>query len=127
VKTEPKEITPAPALPARWVKVRAEVIAKLGEPSLLDVELVDQMIVNLVEAETALRVAAQEPYTAGSRDQLTEHPGFRLAARCEATALAIATKLGVIGAVRASVEDEEDEKPQGVEDELAEIRARKAG
>lgn len=126
METESKESAPLPTLPARWQAVRAEVISKLGEPALLDVELVDQMIVNLAEAETALKVAAQEPYTSGSKDQLTEHPGFRLAARCQATALAIATKLGVIGAVKASAEDEKDEKPQGVGDELAAIRERKA-
>ena len=90
--------------------------------------MVDRMILNLIEAETALKVAAKEPYITGSRDQVTEHPGFRIAARCESTAIAIATKLGVIGAIRQQPETEEEEKPeQAVEDELAAIRRRKAG
>jgi uncharacterized membrane protein len=85
------------------------------------------MILNLVEAETALKVAAADPYTAGSRDQVTEHPGFRIAARCESTALAIANKLGVLDCAKRTDESTDEAGPvERVEDELAAIRKRKA-
>ncbi len=125
MKPEPKEDAPGLIPTGRWRVARAEVIAKLGEPSRLDVELVDQMIVSLVEAENALESATKEPFIEGSREQLTEHPGFRLAARCQATALSIAKQLGVS---HVSTEEEAPKQAAGsVEDELAAIRERKTG
>lgn len=125
MKPKPKDSAPDLIPAGRWRAARAEVIAGLPEPSLLDVELVDQMIVSLVEAENALESATKEPFIEGSREQLTEHPGFRLAARCQATALSIAKQLGVS---HASTEEEAPKQTTGsVEDELAAIRERKAG
>jgi len=116
------------SIPAgRWRTTRKEVLDRIAEPSRLEVELVDRMILNLIEAETALKVAAREPYITGSRDQVTEHPGFRIAARCEGTALAIATKLGVLeNGKRNETEEKEPGPVERVEDELAAIRKRKA-
>ena len=111
----------------RWRATRKEILARLGEPTRLETELVDRLVLNLVEAETALKVAAKEPYISGSRDQVTEHPGFRIAARCESTALSIATKLGVLEVAKRTDENTEETGPvERVEDELAAIRKRKA-
>ncbi len=111
----------------RWRTTRTEILERLGKPTRIEVELVDRLILNLLEAETALKVAAKEPYISGSRDQITEHPGFRIAARCESTALAIATKLGVLDVGKRNDESTEEAGPvERVEDELAAIRKRKA-
>ena len=122
-----RKATPRSIPAGRWRTTRKEVLDRIAEPSRLEVELVDRMILNLIEAETALKVAAREPYITGSRDQVTEHPGFRIAARCEGTALAIATKLGVLeNGKRNETEEKEPGPVERVEDELAAIRKRKA-
>jgi hypothetical protein len=115
------------AIPAgRWRKTRREILDRLTDPTRLEVELVDRLILNLIEAEAALKIASANPYTAGSRDQVTEHPGFRIAARCESTALAIASKLGVITLGTTTADNDEEAGPvEKVEDELAAIRKRK--
>ena len=128
-KAKKSKLPPVPrTIPAgRWRATRKTVLDQIGEPTRLEVELVDRMILNLVEAETALKVAAKEPYITGSRDQVTEHPGFRIASRCEATALSIAVKLGVVQVDRKRDNAETEPTPvERVEDELAAIRRRKA-
>lgn len=127
IKISQNRPPPVPkSIPAgRWRKTRREILARFTEPTRLEVELVDRLILNLIEAEAALKIASASPYTAGSRDQVTEHPGFRIAARCEATALAIASKLGVFNDT-ASDNDEEAKPVDQFEDELARIRKRKA-
>ena len=42
---------------------------------------------NLARADAATAEAAKEPFVAGSTGQLTEHPGFKVAARCDELAL----------------------------------------
>ena len=42
---------------------------------------------NLARADAAMAEAAKEPFVAGSTGQLTEHPGFKIAARCDELAL----------------------------------------
>ena len=128
-KAKKSKRPPVPrTIPAgRWRATRKTVLDQIGEPTRLEVELVDRMILNLVEAETALKGAAKEPYITGSRDQVTEHPGFRIASRCEATALSIAVKLGVVQVDRKRDNAETEPTPvERVEDELAAIRRRKA-
>lgn len=125
---------PAPQVPkaiparSRWRATRSEILARLGEPTRLETELTDRLILNLIEADRALTDATKDPIQTGSRGQLVEHPGFRIAARCESTALSIAVKLGVLDVARPTSEDndEKEEAPvDRVEDELAAIRRRK--
>ena len=125
---------PAPRVPksiparSRWRATRSEILARLGEPTRLETELTDRLVLNLIEADRALTDARKDPIQTGSRGQLVEHPGFRIAARCESTALAIATKLGVLDIARPNSEDtaEKETAPvDRVEDELAAIRKRK--
>ena len=42
---------------------------------------------NLARADEAMAEAAKEPFVAGSTGQLTEHPGYKVAARCDELAL----------------------------------------
>jgi hypothetical protein len=42
---------------------------------------------NLARADEAMAEAAKQPFVAGSTGQLTEHPGFKVAARCDELAL----------------------------------------
>lgn len=117
---------PAPtSIPrGKWRSTRTSILADLGKPTRIECELVDRLILNLIHAENAMALAAAEPMVIGSRDQEVEHPGFKVAARCDSAALSIAQKLGVIN---ASSSEAEEEKPEGIEDELAKVRARKAG
>ena len=119
------------AIPARsrWRATRSEILARLGEPTRLETELTDRLILNLIEADRALTDARKDPIQTGSRGQLVEHPGFRIAARCESTALSIAVKLGVLDVARPIAEDNDETEAapvEKVEDELAAIRRRKS-
>lgn len=116
---------PAPStIPkGKWRTTRKAILAEIGEPTRLETELVDRMILNLIHAENAMRLASEQPLVIGSRDQEVEHPGFKIAARCDGAALSIAKQLGVVNAVEAEAEVQQSE----VEDELAAVRARKAG
>lgn len=110
-----------PIVGARWVKLRSELLESRLDPSRLDVELVDSLVINLMQAANAWEVASREPFTEGSRGQEVAHPGFAVASRCEMSALALAKHLEVgVGTGEEGVEDT-------VRDELAEIRARKIG
>jgi hypothetical protein len=121
---------PAPkSIPTgRWRKTRTEMLDRLGDPSRLETELVDRLILNLIEADAAMKEARTDPIQTGPRGQSVEHPGFRIAARCESTALAIANKLGVLEVARSKSEEEGKEAApvDRVEDELAAIRKRKS-
>jgi hypothetical protein len=48
---------------------------------------------NLAKAESASAEAAKEPFVKGSTGQLTEHPGFKIAARCDELALRLYREL----------------------------------
>lgn len=48
---------------------------------------------NLARVEVAMADAARDPFVKGSTGQLTEHPGFRVAARCDELALRLYAKL----------------------------------
>lgn len=119
------KLPPSPkSIPAgRWRKTRRELIESLDSPSRLDVELIDRLILNLIEAEAALKSAQKLPTHVGPSGNPVEHPGFRIAARCESTALAIANRLGVFD-VRKHESTETSPRDE-VEDELAAIRKRK--
>ena len=128
-KVGAKRTPPVPkSIPAgRWRTTRKELVAALEEPTRIRVEMIDRMILNLIEAESALEVARRDPIQLGPRGQNVEHPGFRIAARCESTALAIAAKLGVVQVDKKPDTDTKEAKPvERVEDELAAIRKRKA-
>jgi hypothetical protein len=116
---------PAPtSIPrGKWRTTRTEILAELAPASRIETELVDRLILNLIQAENAMELAAREPLIVGSRDQEVEHPGFKIAARCDSAALSIALKLGVLNAAEGETEEARPE----VEDELAQVRARKAG
>ena len=48
---------------------------------------------NLKTAEAAKAEAAKDPFVEGSTGQLTEHPGFKVAARCDELALRLYREL----------------------------------
>ena len=48
---------------------------------------------NLARAEAAMAEAIEEPFVKGSTGQLVEHPGFKVAARCDDLALRLYAKL----------------------------------
>lgn len=105
----------------KWLALRRELLAAEPEVSLFRCELVDRLVVNLSQADAALREAVKMPFTEGSRGQEVAHPGFAVAARCEMSALALAKQLEAAGG------EGEEAVRDTVRDELAEIRARKAG
>ena len=123
-----RRLPPPKSIPTgRWRTTRTEILNRLGEPTRVETELVDRLIVNLIEGEAAMKEARTDPIQTGPRGQSLEHPGFKIAARCEASALSIATKLGVLDVAKAK-QEVEDKKPapiDRVEDELAAIRRRK--
>ena len=62
---------------------------------------------NLVRAEAAMALAVGEPFVKGSTRQLVEHPGFKVAARCDELALRLYAKLtegqdGLVGDLSAA-------------------------
>jgi len=65
-------------------KIELAFIAGVAERELA---LWSRLTENLARAEAAMADAAKEPFVAGSTGQLTEHPGFKVAARCDELAL----------------------------------------
>ena len=62
---------------------------------------------NLARAEAAMAEAIEEPFVKGSTGQLVEHPGFKVAARCDDLALRLYAKLtegqdGLLGDLAAA-------------------------
>lgn len=117
---------------SRWATLWSDCLAELGEPTRADVRLLERLILNLMEADKLLAVAAKKPFVSGSTGQLTEHPGFKVAARCEGVAISIARQLRLTPLARSGAGSNEKQKPepQGFDaldqgDELAQKRQAK--
>lgn len=65
-------------------KIELAFITTVSERELA---LWERFTANLAKADAAMAEAAKEPFVAGSTGQLTEHPGFKVAARCDELAL----------------------------------------
>ena len=108
----------------KWKVMRRDMLEEFGTERLT-VELVEQMLRNLKAADDALKTAMTNPLSVNQRGQESEHPGFRIASRCQREAMATAKALGMF-------EGREDEaKPQDsiteLRDELAARRTRRTG
>ena len=101
--------TPTPKFQGRWRVLHADVIKSLTEPTKSDLRLADRFVQNLHTADEAMAEAVEKPFVAGSTGQLTEHPGFKVAARCDTTALSIARQLKLTPFVRNLATDDPDE------------------
>lgn len=109
----------------RWRSLRNDLIDQLDE-SRFTAELVDQLVLNLIHADNARELAAAAPLVIGAAGQETEHPGYRVAARCESSARETAKSLGLFSTKGAKKDDEKEEKPATVQDELAALRTKKS-
>lgn len=110
----------------RWAKLRSDLLDHLGHDRLT-AELVDQMVLNLLHADHARTLAAEEPIIRGDRGQQSEHPGFRIAGRCESSARDTARILGLFEKGGSDAETQKAEPSASVRDELAALRNRKSG
>ena len=77
----------------RFESIRDAILSRIESPTALDRALVDRLVTNLRLAEEASAMAEAEPFTKGSRGQLVEHPGFRIAARCDTYAIQASRQL----------------------------------
>ena len=71
-------------------KIELAFIAGMAERELA---LWSRFTENLARAHAAMAEAAKVPFVAGSTGQLTEHPGFKVAARCDELALRLYREL----------------------------------
>ena len=119
---------PSPkAIPTgKWRDLRSSILDELGDPTLLDITLADNLVLNLIAADRALEEARKNPMVTGSKGQPREHPGFAIAARAEQQARAKAVELMLTprrkksGSARKSADDS-----FSTLDELAARRARR--
>lgn len=123
----------APKFVGRWKTLRADIVAQLDSPTRSDLQLVDRLVVNLRLAEEATALAEETPFVEGSTGQLTEHPGFKVAHRCDGQAVSFARQLRLTPFVRSnatsSESDEAEEEADPIlraRDELAARRAARA-
>ena len=123
----------APTFSGRWRDLRADALASLDEPTKADLRLLDRFVQNLQSADEVHTEATAEPFVEGSTGQITEHPGFKVAARCDGTALSIARQLKLTPFVRdrdtdddATEETEADDPILRARDDLAERRRTRA-
>lgn len=88
--------------------------AALSNPTAGELRLLERMVLNLIAADNALSQALLEPFVEGSQGQLVEHPGYKIAARCDEKAMAFARQLRLTPLARSS--GRTDEKPKRPED-----------
>lgn len=124
--------TPTPTFTGRWKQLHADVIRSLDDPSKSDLRMVDRLVQNLRVADDAMAAAELKPFVKGSTGQMTEHPGFKVAARCDGQAISLARQLKLTPLVRnlATSEDTEEEEEYdpiaAARDDLAERRRARA-
>ena len=72
--------------------------------------MADRFVSNLQAAEELMADALEEPFVKGSTGQTTEHPGFKVATRCDAQAVSYARQLKLTPFVRnlAASEDPDE-------------------
>lgn len=112
-----------------WRKLHAGALASIDNPTEADRRLVDRFVENLEVAATAAEDAKAEPYVKGSTGQMTEHPGFKVAARCDAQALSLARQLKLTPFVRenyAADDDEAEESDDPIQKARDDLAARRA-
>ena len=117
------------SLPAAWRaawRTHTAVLAERGWRPETDAALLERMLLHRAAAVDALEAAQASPWIPGSAGQLTAHPGFAVAARCESVALALAKQLdlGPLGRRLAGVApaDEPADEFADLDDELAKRR-----
>lgn len=110
---------------SEWERT-AELLKEQPSHNPTDLDLLSRMIDNRIHAENALDVAAKEPFVEGSTGQLTEHPGFKIAARCDGVAISLARQLRITPFTRGQVVGEDADDPMAALDELAERRRGRA-
>ena len=122
----------APAFDGRWKKLHKDVVGALSDPTESDLRMVDRLVQNLRAADEAMALAEATPFVEGSTGQLTEHPGFKVAARCDGQAISLARQLRLTPFVRSNAasdqptETESDDPILQARDELAARRAAQA-
>jgi|GEM_PF-2284989 len=102
--------TSTPTFSGRWRVLHADVIKSLDEPTKADLRMVDRFVQNLQTADDLMAAAVAEPFVEGSTGQTTEHPGFKVATRCDAQAVSYARQLKLTPFVRnlAASEDPDE-------------------
>lgn len=120
-----------PELSGIWLDLYNHVVDSMADPTDSDLRLVERFVRNLSTADAAMADALAEPFVAGSTGQLTEHPGFKVASRCDGNALSLARQLKLTPFVREHAtdeesEDEEDDPILRARDDLAARRQARA-
>lgn len=114
----------------RWKALHDGIVDSLDDPTDTDLHLVDRLVTNLRVADEAMVEAEADPFVKGSTGQLTEHPGFKVAARCDGTAISLARQLRLTRFVRSDATSDSDETEEDpilrARDELAARRAARA-
>ncbi len=119
-----------PRFKGRWRSEWETIATQLEEQAShtpADLDLLSRLIDNRIHAVNALETAGLEPFVAGSTGQLTEHPGFKVAARCDGVAISLARQLRITPFTRGHIAgDEMDGDALAELDELAERRRGRA-
>jgi len=119
-------LPPCPkTIPAgRWRKMRLACLEALGEPTPLEVEMVEQMVRNLIAANKALTAALAEPMIPNSQGQVA-NPQFAVAKNTESQARAAADALLFTRKAKQAGKPKPTADPFEALDELAERRAKR--
>jgi hypothetical protein len=112
----------APTFDGRWKKLHKDVVDALSEPSESDLRMVDRLVQNLRAADDAMALAEETPFVEGSTGQITEHPGFKVAARCDGQAISLARQLRLTPFVRSNATS--DDQPTELETDDPILQAR---
>ena len=124
--------TSTPKFSGRWRVLHVDVIKSLDEPTKADLRMVDRFVQNLQAADGLMAEALAQPFVEGSTGQMTEHPGFKVATRCDAQAVSFARQLKLtpfvrnLAAIDATEESEDYDPILQARDDLAARRRTRA-
>lgn len=106
----------------QWLKLHTEIIEAIDEPTQTDCRLTDRLVQNLRTAAHHMELADAEPLVEGSTGQLTEHPSYKVAARCDSTAVSLARQLKLTRFVRERDASDETEETEDADDPIFKAR-----
>ena len=112
----------------RWRRY-VRVLQDAGRWDDCDSALLERLVVNLEEAERALKAAVDRPLVIGSTGQMVANPMYNVAKGCDGVALACARALALTTLIRGAASDDDDEEQPEVDafSALDELAARRAG
>lgn len=115
-------MTDSPTYEGEWQDLQTEIIEAIEEPTQTDLRMADRLVQNLRTAALHMKLADAEPLVEGSTGQLTEHPSYKVAARCDNTAVSLARQLKLTRFVRERDASDEIEETEDEDDPILKAR-----